>query len=48
MILWGIYALIGAYLIYRMFASNTKDSDYEIAYNEILTSDKYKVKGRND
>ena len=48
-ILVSIYVLIGIYILYKMFfRKNPYQDDYERTYNEILTSDKYKVKGQFD
>lgn len=42
-----IYALIGAYIIYKIFFKKSKfDLEYERLYNKILNSDEYKVKGQ--
>jgi len=44
-----IYALIGLYLLYKLFfRKNHYQEQYEKMYNKILTSDKYKVKGQYD
>ena len=43
----GIYALLGVYIIYRLFFKKNKfDLEYEKLYNKVLTSDEYKVKGQ--
>jgi hypothetical protein len=43
------YAAVGAYLFYRLFFKKSKlDIEYERMYNEILNSEKYKVKGQYD
>ncbi len=48
-ILIGIYALVALYILYRLFfKKNPYQEEYEKLYNEILTSDKYKVKGQHD
>ncbi len=48
-ILISIYVLIGLYFIYKLlFRRNPYKSEYERVYNEILTSNKYKVKGQYD
>ena len=45
----GIYVLLGIYILYKLFLKKTKfEEDYEKHYNDILTSDKYKVKGQYD
>ena len=49
MILITIYVLAGLYILYRLFfRKNSYQDDYEKLYNEILTSDKHKVKGQYD
>ena len=46
-ILIGIYAVVGLYMLYKLFFRKSPyQDDYEKLYNEILTSDKYKVKGQ--
>ena len=48
-ILGSIYVLIGIYILYKLFFRKSPyQDDYERTYNEILTSDKYKVKGQFD
>ena len=48
-ILVSVYAAFGIYVIYRLFFKKDKGRDeYERLYKEILTSDKYKVKGQHD
>ena len=48
-ILVGIYAVIGLYLLYKLFFSkNPHQDEYEKTYNEIINSNKYKVKGQFD
>ena len=45
----SIYVLIGLYMLYKiLFRKNPYQDEYERLYNEILTSDKYKVKGQYD
>ena len=45
----GIYALVGMYIIYKLFFRKSKfDMDYEKLYNKVLNSDEYKVKGQYD
>lgn len=41
----GFYVLLGFYLIYRFFRNSNKPHARE-EINDILTSDKYKVKGQ--
>lgn len=41
-----ILSIIGLYLLYKLFNKPNKEFQKEI--NEILTSDKYKVKGQYD
>ncbi len=49
MILSSIYVVIGLYILYRIFfRKNPFQEEYEKLYNEILTSDKHKVKGQYD
>jgi hypothetical protein len=48
--IWIVVA-ISAYFVYRLIFGSGKDAkaaDYDNQINEILTSDKYKVKGRFD
>ena len=46
-ILIGVYAAVALYLLYRMlFKKSPFRDEYERLYNEILNSDKYKVKGQ--
>ncbi len=49
-IILGIGAFIAAYIVFRIFFSylSRKESEYEKQLKTILTSDKYKVKGRHD
>lgn len=48
-VLVSIYVIIGLYLLYRiLFRKNPYQDEYEKLYNEILTSDKYKVKNQYD
>ena len=48
-ILIAIYVVIGFYILYRLFfRKNPYQKEYEKLYNEILTSNKYKVKGQYD
>ena len=48
-ILIGIYAILGIYILYRLFfGKNPYQDEYERLYNKILTSDKHKVKGQYD
>ena len=48
-ILISIYVLVGLYILYKLFfRKNHYQDEYERLYNEILTSDKYKVKGQYD
>jgi len=43
----GIYALVGVYLIYKLFFKKSKfDTEYEKLYNKVLNSKEYKVKGQ--
>jgi len=44
-----IYIGVGIYILYKLLFKKTKfEEDYEKLYNDILTSDKYKVKGQYD
>ena len=48
-ILISIYVVVGLYILYRQFfRKNPYQKGYDRLYNEILTSDKYKVKGQYD
>lgn len=48
-IMVGIYIVLSLYIIYRVFIKkNPFQEEYERLYNDILTSDKYKVKGQHD
>ena len=48
-ILISIYTIVGLYILYRIFfKKNPYLKEYEKSYNEILTSDKYRVKGQYD
>ncbi len=48
-ILIAIYVIIGFYILYRLFfRKNPYQKEYEKLYNEILTSNKHKVKGQYD
>ena len=48
-ILTGIYIAVGLYILYRLFFRKSPyQEEYEKMYNEVLTSDKYKVKGQYD
>ena len=45
----AVYALIGLYIIYKLFwKKDAMRDEYEKLYNTILNSDKYKVKGQYD
>ena len=45
----AIYIGVGIYILYKLLFRKTKfEEDYEKMYNDILTSDKYKVKGQYD
>lgn len=48
-VLIAIYAVVGVYILYKMFfKKNPYQEEYEKLYNEILNSDKHKVKGQYD
>ena len=48
-ILIGIYVLVTLYILYKLFfRKNPYQDEYERLYNEILNSDKHKVKGQYD
>lgn len=45
-IIFGIYAAVLAFVLYRMARKNPMKEEYDRLYNDILTSKKYKVKGQ--
>lgn len=48
-ILFLVFAVMLLYLLYRLFSMfNRKSSSYRKLTEEILTSDKYRVKGRHE
>ena len=48
-ILISIYALVTLYILYKiLFRKNPYQDEYDRLYNEILNSDKHKVKGQYD
>lgn len=48
-ILISIYIIAGLYILYKLiFGKNPYQDEYEKLYKEILTSNKYKVKGQYD
>ena len=48
-VLVGIYAVFALYVLYKIFfKKNPFKDEYEKLYNDILSSDKYKVKGQFD
>ena len=48
-LVFGVYAAIGLYILYKFFWKKDPIRDeYEKLYNDILTSDKHKVKGQYD
>ena len=48
-VLISLYVLSGAYILYKIFfKKNPYQEDYERMYNEIINSDKCKVKGQYD
>lgn len=48
-ILTTMYIILGIYIICRLlFSKNPIEDEYERDYNEILNSEKYKVKGQYD
>jgi len=48
-ILIAVYVVVALYFLYRLFFRKSPyRDDYEKLYNEILTSDKHKVKGQYD
>ncbi len=48
-ILAGIYAAVGLYILYKIFFGKSPyQEEYEKLYNEVLHSNKYKVKGQYD
>lgn len=47
LVLFGIYLVIAGYVLYLLFfKKNPYQKEYERMYNEILNSEKYKVKGQ--
>lgn len=45
----SIYVALGLYIFYKvLFSKSPYQKKYEKLYNEILTSNKYKVKGQYD
>ena len=48
-ILISIYVIVALYILYKLFfRKNPYQDEYERLYNEILNSDKHKVKGQYD
>ena len=48
-ILTTVYIILGFYIIYRLlFTKAPIEDEYERIYDEILNSEKYKVKGQYD
>ena len=48
-ILIGVYVTLGLLMLYKLFfGRNPYQDEYEKLYNEIITSDKHKVKGQYD
>ena len=48
-ILIGVYVAVSLYILFKLFfGKNPYREEYERLYNEILTSDKNKVKGQYD
>ena len=48
-LLISMYIIIGLYILYKLFfRKNPYQDEYEKLYNEILTSDKHRVKGQYD
>jgi len=46
-VLIAIYSVVGLYMLYKLFfRKNPYREEYERLYNEILNSDKHKVKGQ--
>ena len=49
LVLIAVYAVVGSYILYRLFfRKDPMRAEYERLYNEILNSDKYKVKGQHN
>ena len=45
----SIYIAVTLYILYKLFFKKSPyEEEYERLYNEILTSDKHKVKGQYD
>ena len=48
-ILMGLGIVIGIYLLSKfLFRTGKVDDDYQRSYNDVLTSEEYKVKGQYD
>ena len=48
-IIFGIYIVLALYLLYKLLLRRYPyKEEYEKLYNEILNSEKYKVKGQYD
>jgi len=48
-ILIALGVIIGIYLLYKILLSTNKvDEDYHKRYQEVITSEEYKVKGQYD
>ena len=48
-ILISIYVVVALYILYKLFfRKNPYQDEYERLYNEVLTSNKHKVKGQYD
>jgi len=46
LIMFGIYAVVLAFVLFRMARKNPMKEEYDKLYNDILTSKKYRVKGQ--
>lgn len=48
-LLIGMGIVIALYLLYRiLFGAGKMDSEFDQAYEKVLTADEYKVKGQHD
>jgi len=45
-LLFGIYVVLGFYILYKLYELMNKPTSYKDEVDKILSSEKYKVKGR--